>query len=534
MNEIRFYQRPWFLLSIPPISILIIYALSARDGVSFSYHLGSIVILWILYFILLGVWLAFFAQFVLPVSTFRERWQIFFRLLAYIIGLHGPAIFFRDGEPVKRENEAEKKGPGVLWLDSASGVVTQTPGEFKNTFGPGVHFTKRNEKIAGYVDLHIQTDKIGPATDEDPFAKRSDQQSDIEYATIQRRRYETSALTRDGVEVVANISILFKIDADPVTDQNAPGSRFGFSEEAVRLAVCGQPINSSMPKDSHLYHVPWNQIPAILAPNVWRDLLSKFTIKDLFERRFSYPPSISNIPPSTASTNTTGVNLIPSRGPARLMANIISAINGSLSGLSDSLETLYIPPVNANSQSTPPAVQQAPKDSKVTGLQLINFMIKEQLQKQNVPSLDRYGEYVPGSRQYSEEYEFLKCRGIRILTVSVSNLRFTPEVNKKWLEGWLATWLSRAQDEKRRLILQESYQHILNEQNTLLVYIYLLSSDLLNQKRRGLASNLPATLRALLLESRFILIRETQHFRQSSPEREEIESILQWLEKRYP
>ena len=41
--------------------------------------------------LLLILWMAFFAQFVLPVRTFRDRQKIFDRLITYLFGGHGPA-----------------------------------------------------------------------------------------------------------------------------------------------------------------------------------------------------------------------------------------------------------------------------------------------------------------------------------------------------------------------------------------------------------------------------------------------------------
>ena len=214
MDESRFYQRPVFLILFPPILIVLLYYFTRPAGFGNTYYLIEILLLIAVYFALLLLWLAFFSQFVLPVNTFADRQKIFDRVFAFIFGGHGPAIFFRDGEPVKSDREEERIGPGVLWLDSASGVVTRTASAYKNTFGPGVHFTDRFEQIAGYVDLHLQNDRIGPRGDEDTFTTKLDIE---DYAGIQTRRRETTALTRDGIEVVPNIGVTFKIDADPVT-----------------------------------------------------------------------------------------------------------------------------------------------------------------------------------------------------------------------------------------------------------------------------------------------------------------------------
>lgn len=530
MDETRFYQRPLFLLLFPPFLIVLLYYFTRPAGFGNTYYLIEILLLLSLYFALILFWLAFFSQFVLPVNTFADRQKIFDRVFAYIFGGHGPAIFFRDGEPVKSDREEERIGPGVLWLDSASGVVTRTASAYKNTFGPGVHFTDRFEQIAGYVDLHIQNDRIGPRGDEDTFTTKSDVE---DYAGILTRRRETTALTRDGIEVVPNIGVTFKIDADPVTNSSMPGSRFGYDESVVRLAVQGQPINPDMPKDSPLYHIPWNQLPALLAADAWRDLVSKFTLNDLFDRRFILPPSIPNLPPPIRDDDTTRVSIVVQGPLANTLTIVFREINRSLSRLSSWIESHCNPDYRIVTEEKPTTrYKEPPKEERVTGLQLINFLVKERLQKQQVSRLNQFGNPELGQTEPGSEYNFLRSRGIRVFSAGVSNLRFAPEVENKWLEQWTATWLIRAQDENWRLDQEEGYQRLLNEGNALKDYIIQLSYDLIFQKNKGRAGDLPETLRALMLESRVALIRETQLFRQSSPEREEIEDIIQWLEKR--
>jgi hypothetical protein len=165
-------------------------------------------------------------------------------------------------------------------------------------------------------------------------------------------------------------------------------------------------------------------------------------------------------------------------------------------------------------------------------LQIINFLIRERLQKQKTGSLDRYGNYIPGEDPQSNEYGFLQSRGIRVLSVSVSNLRLPTYVNEKLIKQWTANWLGRAREERDRLNQEEAFNRIQNSENTLREYIVQLSNDLLLQVSNNRATDLKGTLRALMLESRVALVNETQLFRQSSPERDGLEEIIQWLETR--
>ncbi len=100
-------------------------------------------------------------------------------------------------------------GPGIIWLDTASAAVLRTPTFFTRTVGPGIVFNHHHEYIAATVDLHGQNQTMGPRdTDDkdDPFRADKD---NPDYDEIQKRRWETSAMTRDGIEIVTSIGVKF-------------------------------------------------------------------------------------------------------------------------------------------------------------------------------------------------------------------------------------------------------------------------------------------------------------------------------------
>jgi hypothetical protein len=532
MGDIHFYQRPWFYLIFPPILIIILYFFTAPQGLDYEGHLRGIIKDIVIYIGLLILWLAFFSQFILPVQTFRDRQKIFDRLIAYLIGIHGPAIFIRDGQPVQRDREESKQGRGVLWLDSASGVVTRTDAAFKNTLGPGVHFTEKGEKIADIVDLHIQIHNIGPMARDDPFAQKTDQQTEEEYDSIQKRRALTSGLTRDGIEVIPNINVVFKIDADPITDPNLAGSRFGFNANAVRRAITGQAINPNMPRDSYRYHVRWNELPALLAADVWRDLLSKFKLNDLFEPKYSLPPSFPNPPQPTITDDALHNPIKPQSKFEYLLTGIFKDLNRTIAELANRIDNYCRPKEKVQPETAKEKKAEVQKEKKVTGLQVISFLMKERLQKQKTAVLDQFGNYQPGQDGPSNEYGFLQRRGIRVLSVGASNLRLPSEVDLKLIRQWTANWLDRARAERDRLDQEEGFNRIQNEEIALRDYIARLSKDLLLQVNRNRAIDLRGTLRTLMLETRSVLVNENQLYRQSSPEREALEEVIQWLETR--
>ena len=170
MDDTPIYKRPWFYIAGWLFILLLVYGIQILRMGGIRANLSEIALDLACFFpILLVLWMAFFAQFVLPVRTFRDRRRIFDRLITYLLGGHGPALFVENGKIKEHIGERMKRGPGVLWLDSASGAVTRTAVSIRDTLGPGVHFLERYEYVAGTVDLHIQSQVIGPKELDKPF-----------------------------------------------------------------------------------------------------------------------------------------------------------------------------------------------------------------------------------------------------------------------------------------------------------------------------------------------------------------------------
>ncbi len=176
-------------------------------GIGYSRFWDHKIWIGLLTIVFLVIWLAFFAQFVLPVRTIKQRQKIFDRLIIFLLGKHGPAISIENGHRIERAGESDKKGPGVVWLDTASAAVVRTATKFREAIGPGVYFTSKAESLTGPVDLHTQVDSLGPFEQDNPFEKKTENQSIEAYREIQNRRKLTSALTRDGIEVVPTIRL---------------------------------------------------------------------------------------------------------------------------------------------------------------------------------------------------------------------------------------------------------------------------------------------------------------------------------------
>ena len=262
MEPKKFYQTTSFRLAAGVTGFLIAYIILSRyEGVWFN--------IWdiVLFMVAMPFWLFFFAQFILPVRKFSDRMRIFEHLQVYALKSHGPAIIVENGQIRQREGEQRRSGPGIIWLDSASAAVLRTPTVFTRTVGPGIVFTHNREYIAATVDLHGQTQSLGPTdSDEkgDPFKATRE---DPDYEEIQKRRWETSAMTRDGIEVVASITINFAINS-PAESFKDPRTPFGYSDQNVYNFVRNNATS---------------EILGRMVVDIWREYIRRFKLSQLFE-----------------------------------------------------------------------------------------------------------------------------------------------------------------------------------------------------------------------------------------------------------
>ncbi len=222
----------------------------------------------------------FFSQFVLPIQNPKFRREIFSRVSSFEPGRRGPALFVKNGRVITHEGETDKRGAGVIFLDTASALVLRTDTEIRDTVGPGIKFTRGDEYIAGSVDLRTQWQFIGPLASDQPFLSSTPPKND---KNLQIRAQQTSGLTRDGFEISPTISIKFGIKRPLVKFPNESGvtSQYGFDPLAVRNAITREVVmlNASENKQTRM---EWNRLPAHLVVNLWREYIRKFKFGDLF------------------------------------------------------------------------------------------------------------------------------------------------------------------------------------------------------------------------------------------------------------
>lgn len=547
MDDTPFYRKPWFYI-VGWLGILLVvygWTIYRMGGVQAS-MLDIIIDLVCLFPLLLLLWMAFFAQFVLPVQTIHDRQKIFSRLLTRLSGGHGPALFIENGIIKEHSGERLKKGPGVVWLDSASAAVTRTPVSIKQTMGPGVYFIESKEYIAGTIDLHIQSHAIGPKETDRPFEAQRDDQTAEEYHQIQDRRKQVSALTRDGIEVIPRITVTFRVDTG-YPKRGQPGSRFGFrkgikkhekeqeekDKEAIRKAILGEGINPMAEPDSPRHRVAWNQLPVLLAVDLWREYAAKFTLDELFSPTQIAPAPPAQLPePTFEEIDPLSQPLHISGGRPRIENMFVSMLHEANVLMSRTLKSMEDGGRIDHNGSTP-AEHPAPGIAKTatagplkkTALQIINELIEARLTQPEVDILDDNGVRGQGTIP-SAEFRLLQERGLKVLSVSVSGLMFDPVVDSTIISRWSTTWLKVAKMESDQIDRQRTILQTAAREQAIRQYADMLSRDLVQRKPQGVKE----TLRTLLMRTRAIIFSNDQLSQRMTEEQQELEEIIKWIE----
>ena len=162
---------------------------------------GLVFLLWLLLISL---------QALLPVQKPLDVYRTAFHLVLHLFGLHGQAVFIKDGKKLATAKELEKEGSGVVVVDFNSAVVLEEqvpkPSLIRKIIdtillglrlidsytsprvvGRGVVFTRRSERIREAVDLREQF----------------------------RMRHNVHAYTRDGIELTTSTNAAFTIGQEP-------------------------------------------------------------------------------------------------------------------------------------------------------------------------------------------------------------------------------------------------------------------------------------------------------------------------------
>lgn len=231
----------------------------------------------------LVVGLMLISQFVLPVQTQGERRAAFDHFMHFVSGSAGPIIFVRDGKTFGHKEEMKRYGHGVALVDPVSAIVLEraaaAPGwsppaasdgaagqaiatgpALVRAAGPGIVFISPGERLVATLDLRRQS-----------------------------RGTPAKALTRDGIEVGAFISVSFGLDPHPerpgqaTAEEAAPQERaernqpaYQFNRSSAFRAVYGVALGEKQA-------VEWTDLPLHVAVECFRNVLAEYRLDELFQ-----------------------------------------------------------------------------------------------------------------------------------------------------------------------------------------------------------------------------------------------------------
>jgi len=414
-------------------------------------------------------WTAFFAQFILPVHSLKERSKVPTLLFNSLGTERGPAIFIKEGERIERAEEGRRKGQGVVLLDTASAAILQKKGEFTRAVGPGLVFTQKNEKISNTVDLRTQVRIIGPADDDVIFFDEEDIDSLADNPDEQKareaRRMQTSGLTRDGIEVVPNIITIFRLDSE----KRESNSQYGYCEESVKRALLHEAIVPGKNNEELSQMIPWHWLPAHLAADLWREYLRKFTLNQFF---------------------------------------------------------------NIKEHQEAESIEENGDEFDKTDFNKIVEIINKRLTQKTVPVMNEYGEIQEDQKQPSREYKILNDHGIKVINLVIDNLRIQDEKKliDRWKATWLQqAIIQKANIEKRQQIRWQKgeNQALMEFSNSL---INPITQEIKRAKDSEKSDPNPVnTLTELLRGTRVSIVRNPNLNKLLAEERAVIDEMVEWL-----
>ncbi|MFN8405830.1 MAG: hypothetical protein U0V48_20085, partial [Anaerolineales bacterium] len=344
------------------------------------------------------------------------------------------------------------------------------------------------------------------------------------------------------------INVVFRVDTG-FPKKGQIGSRFGYrtgvtskdkreekeDQESIYNAILGEGINPYYKPENPRHRMAWNQLPAALAVDVWRDYASKFKLDEFFAAGQRVPPEK---PPVIEPTEeeidplTQAIQVGPNRNVIQTaIAQILRQINLRMARLTADIEKKTPPPSTGEESQpyTPPPLPKKEKPEPKTALEVINEMVKARLTNPFVDHLDQLGQrFENDTPDFSREYDLLKKRGLKVISVSVSNLRLNPEINKELLDKWQANWLSHAKAEKDQVERRKSVFETASQERAVKQYAEWLSEAVVRANpKRG---EVKEALKSLLNRTRAIIVRNDQLRRQMSTELQDMEEILRWIE----
>jgi len=175
--------------------------------------------------------------------------------------------------------------------------------------------------------------------------------------------------------------------------------------------------------------------------------------------------------------------------------------------------------------TTPPTPPANSEPQMKTALQVITEMVKARLTQPEVDVFDDHGVRGVGTIP-SPEIKLLQSRGLKVLAVGISNIRFHPTIDETIINRWTASWFKRAEEERKQIERRLNITLTAGQDQAIRQYAEKLSVDLMRKKPEGA----PETLKTLIMRSRAIIIENEQLRKRMAEEQETFEEIIKWME----
>jgi hypothetical protein len=176
-------------------------------------------------------------------------------------------------------------------------------------------------------------------------------------------------------------------------------------------------------------------------------------------------------------------------------------------------------------QPFPSPSNEKKEPEKKTALQVINEMVKARLTQEEVDIFDDHGVRGQGTVP-STEYQLLKERGLKVLSVGIGTLRLDPTIEQTIINKWSATWLNNARAESEQIKRKQNIVATAGNEKAIRQYADFLSKDLIQKKPVGIKE----TLKTLLLRTRALIMTNDQLRQHMNDEQQELEDIIRWIE----
>jgi hypothetical protein len=275
--------------------------------------------------------------------------------------------------------------------------------------------------------------------------------------------------------------------------------------------------------------VAWNQLPALLAIDVWREYAAKFTLDELFKPEQLVPPPAPQIPEPVeeeVDPLTQALQLEPNQNAIqRGYITTLRRINKLMDRAIKRLDGTKSVEPNKSTPAIPSPTHAKGEPQKKTAIQVINEMVKARLTQPEVDFLDDHGVRGTGTIP-SPEYALLQKRGLKVLSVGVSNLRLNPIIEDAVINKWSGTWLNAAKEENKQIERKRNIIEAAGQEQAVRQYAEKLSLELLRKKPQGYQE----TLKTLIMRTRGIIIENEQLRQRLTEEQEVLEEIIKWME----